>query len=93
MSDKNGVFYCVIWSFGKPPLLTDAEIQKMAMTNWNLRVYDSERGRRIGIRHFQNLDTEFIFTCELSLQELMQKSKPALLPQYDRRLKGDIPQR
>lgn len=83
---KNGIAYCVIFSFGKAPLLTMKEMDEIALANWNISIYNSERGRLIGIRSLQRLNTEFIYTVELNIHDLMERSKPAILRVLDKKV-------
>ena len=83
---KDGIAYCIIHSFGKAPLLTKEEMDEIALANWDISIYNSERGRLIGIRSLQRLDTEFIYTVELNIHDLMKKSKQALLKVLDKRV-------
>ena len=78
----DGIAYCIIYSFGKSPRLTTEQSKKIALSNWSIKIYGSEKGRRVGIRALQHhrnwLVYTLIYTCELSLAQLMNNAKTVL---------------
>ena len=81
---KNGLFYCIVHSSGKPLHLTEEEVRDLAMSNWDISIYGSERGRNIGIKALQRWNTPFIYTCEIGIRELLARSRHIISPKYDK---------